>query len=318
MPDQAAESPIRRWPITTAVVIVLISTAVTLTIAEQNVDDELKKALYTGAIGLLFVGLLGGIVKLLFDESAKATRYRVEAADFTRNLLSDLKSVYDRVGRARILIAAHQSAKTYGSEMRDLIDARVKLRNVGRALMGGADGLSAEAATTLSEQVDSMERYLESLLKEFSTRYGRISEMQRAHESRVDARVKAFASSEDRELKEIENLPWQRITALPLLHDFLDEEATYYSAAFEEPLDRASAVLREELTRIVSGKPAMAGKRAPPPRADEARSGSLSSDGTVVAPGATVAGDRATSIKTPQQGTVGMPELSRDRQPRTP
>lgn len=249
-----AELPFLRPAFVTAFLVVVVSSGVTLLVARQQSDMELRKALYGGAVGLVFAGLLGGVVKLLLDESAKASQRREDAASFVRNLLADLKSVYDRVGRARILIAAHQSASTYGSEMRDLIDARVKLRNVARALMGGAPGLSPEASAALGVDVRRMERYLETLLEEFSDRYRGISELQGAYEKRVEARNGAFATSGDDEPGQIQNLPWRRIVALPLLRDFLEQTPGLYSSDFEAPLDDASAVLRGELSRILGWK----------------------------------------------------------------
>lgn len=249
-----AELPFLRTAFVTAFLVVVVSSGVALVVAQQQSDMELRKALYGGAVGLVFAGLLGGVVKLLLDESTKATQRREDAASFVRNLLADLKSVYDRVGRARILIAAHQSASTYGSEMRDLIDARVKLRNVARALIGGAAGISREASATLRRDVNRMEQYLERLLEEFSDRYRGISELQSAYEKRVEARNKAFATSGDDEPGESPNLPWRRIVDLPLLRDFLEQKRGLYFSDFEAPLDNASAVLRVELSRILGWK----------------------------------------------------------------
>ena len=54
------------------------------------------------------------MVKVLLDEVAVVKRKREDAGTFVVNVLADLKSVYDRVARARILIPAHKSVKTYG------------------------------------------------------------------------------------------------------------------------------------------------------------------------------------------------------------
>jgi hypothetical protein len=56
------------------------------------------------------------MLKVLLDDVVAAKRQREDAAAFVMNVLSDLKSVYDRVARARILIPAHKSVKTYGEE----------------------------------------------------------------------------------------------------------------------------------------------------------------------------------------------------------
>jgi hypothetical protein len=107
--------------ISAAVILVLIPSVLAIVIAPILPDVELRKAVYTGALTLFFGGLLGGMVKVLLDELASVKRTREDAATFVANVLADLKSVYDRVARAKILIPAHQSVKTYGDEMRDLI-----------------------------------------------------------------------------------------------------------------------------------------------------------------------------------------------------
>lgn len=74
------------------------------------------------------------MLKLLLGEFSLKRERRQQNALFITNVLNDLKTVFDRADRARTVIAAHRSATTYGEEMRDLIDSRVTLRNVDRAL----------------------------------------------------------------------------------------------------------------------------------------------------------------------------------------
>ena len=100
----------------------------------------------------------GGWVELLFDDLAE-DRKRAEAgaeqmrvqrtsrAQYIQNVLDDLKAVHDRVEQARLLIQAYRSAATFRDEMRGLVDARVRLLNVERALRTeqGARLTTAEA-----------------------------------------------------------------------------------------------------------------------------------------------------------------------------
>ncbi len=79
-------------------------------------DIELTKVIYVGAATFLFGGLLGGVLKVFLDEVVAIKRRREDAAGFVANVLTDLKGVYDRVARARTLIPAHRSVKTYGEE----------------------------------------------------------------------------------------------------------------------------------------------------------------------------------------------------------
>ena len=86
--------------------LVIIPSFVAILVAPA-VTEELRKALYAGAVTLIFAGLLGGLLKILLGDVAAVKRKREDAATFVINVLADLKSVYDRVARARVLIPAH-------------------------------------------------------------------------------------------------------------------------------------------------------------------------------------------------------------------
>lgn len=48
---------------------------------------------------------------VVLEDLAAARRSREDAATFVTNVLSDLNGVYDRVGRAKVVMPAHQSAR---------------------------------------------------------------------------------------------------------------------------------------------------------------------------------------------------------------
>lgn len=242
----------RSHPLFAAIGVVLIPAAIAITMA-QFVDSELKKGLYTGAITLIFGGLLGGLLKILLDDLSAVRRKRDDAATFVSNVLNDLKSVYDRVERARIVIPAHQSAKTYGDEMRDLIQARVQLKNVIRALSGRAEGITEETMYGVSGAVNGMETYLECLTDEFKNHYKAISYLQRTYEVQVDSQLKRYAEKAEKSLPGIRNRAWENLKNLPVLNDFIEgQDTSDYRKNFENPLDEASLLLRSELARILA------------------------------------------------------------------
>jgi NhaP-type Na+/H+ or K+/H+ antiporter len=175
-----------------AAIVVAIATGTLMLALRVNLNNELRKSLFNAAVTLVFTVLIGGLsaalVKVALEENDVARRQREEtaatlqrrredAAGFVRNVLADLKAVYDRVARVRIVIPAHRSALTYGNEMRDLIDARVQLRNVSRALHGRTDGVREVAKSAVKNGVDAMERYLGTLTDEFRDNYKRIAEI---------------------------------------------------------------------------------------------------------------------------------------------
>jgi len=214
-------------------------------LASGKVSDTLSIASTT----LLFGALLGGLVKLFLEDVQRVREQRAEQARFVRAVLADLKAVYDRTERVRTLIAAHQSARTYGDEMRDLIDSAVQLRNVVRALDQTSDILERHRPA-LKSGVESMERYLNSLTDEFTTAYKTIADDQRMYEAAFDR----LLEKPDIAAKPPHNSPWDGLRKLPNLTEFLGgsdaaKESPTYTSNFLNPLDLATWILRSELTR---------------------------------------------------------------------
>lgn len=261
-----------RWrrdhPVTAAALLVAAGAGAAVLLAPWVRDDDIAKALYGAAITLVFAAFLGGLVKLLMDDMAalrerqendKATlrKRQEDAAGFVTNVLADLKGVYDRVGRARIVILAHRSAKTYGDEMRDIIDARVQLRNVMRAVEQRADGVSPHVLKDVHDYASKMEGYLGQITGEFTIRYKEISDLQAAYETWATEARKAAATSDPQvrgKLAEKPADPWNALRALPRLAELVEGGAGWKDF-FEEPLKGATGVLRAELATILGARP---------------------------------------------------------------
>jgi hypothetical protein len=233
----------------------------------QRTHENIQLASLT----LLFGALLGGVIKLLLDDVQRARERRAEQARFVAKMLDDLKSVYDRVERTRILLPAHRSALTYGKEMRDLIDARVQLLNVVRATDSETSGIG-EVVHDLRRAVRAMERYLEGLTDEFQDKYKGISDKQRIQEARVTGRLKALEKDPGAPdpYEEIAdgNEAWKEITErLQAVSAFMEDRGSEteaplsegqpilletphpYTKEFVDPLDLASWLLRSELKK---------------------------------------------------------------------
>ena len=229
-------------------------------------DGKWRDDLRLASITLVFVALIGGVVKLLLEHVQIAREQRAEQARFVQAVLDDLKSVYDRVDRARGLIRAHRSALTYGNEMRNLIEARVQLKNVERAL-DTTSGISAHARPGLEAAVGSMKSYLEWLNEEFEFEYKSISDEQKVYEARVEKALEQLDAASPPPA--IDNQPWRRILQLPRLSRFIqmssegtsatagsDEvDQLQYDQDFLDELDKACLILREELQAILGGSP---------------------------------------------------------------
>ena len=255
---------IRERPIISSLILTIVGVVIAFALACIVTADKLKETLRVAGVTLLFGAFLGGIVKILFEDYQRKKERRDQQARFTSNILDDLKSVYDRVERSRTLIPAHQSAKTYGEEMRDLIEARVKLLNVKRALMKGDSGLKKE--NEIVERVDEMQKHLKKLTDEFKENYRPIAILQEQFESKRDKWLENPNFDKDTENNNWpENLAWEELKRLPELRDFIglspDEtnhgsgqekprsvaQDSDYIQKFRDPLDRASELLSNEL-----------------------------------------------------------------------
>lgn len=145
-----------------AIAIASVISLIGLLIAFQaDAKSALHKQLMSASLVLLFGACFGGIVKLLLDQAVVEKRRRDDAEAFVVNVLADLKQVYDHVERARLLIPAHQSAKTYGDEMREDVTAEVvQLRNVIRSLQARVASVPVGLRECGLPQVETMKKYL--------------------------------------------------------------------------------------------------------------------------------------------------------------
>jgi hypothetical protein len=251
-------------PLLVAALIVALGAGGGFGVAASS-EQKLREILQTASTALIFGALLGGVVKLLLDQVERGRERRDEQLRFITALLADLKSVYDRVERARILVKAHRSAKTYGNEMRDLIESAVQLRNVKRAL-DVTSGLAQ--LKDVFRCIQRMEKYLNDLIEEFTTFYKRIADKQKVSEAEFTAGAKAYEASFAAQAKEATTVPnailalpdddaWDEILlSLPNLKEFCygDPGQGYggndYQSRFVAALDLASWVLRNELQSI--------------------------------------------------------------------
>lgn len=251
----SVDAPFRRTTLIFLILLVVLGASAGFAVAARVEDPDLQKALWTGAVTLIFGALLGGVVQLLFTDFNRRRLARAAKAEFIGNVLNDLKSVYDRVERARVLIAAHQSALTYGNEMRDLIASRVKLLNVLRAL---AKDPRSKWISPVNDSVRSMDHYLEGIVDEFQSTYKEVSDAQRLHEAKVALALKRLENEPAGTSVFSSNEPWERLTDLPQLTDLLASNGetrgheTRYRSEFVASLDKASHELRKELIKATS------------------------------------------------------------------
>ena len=242
----------RNHPLLTAILLVAASAGIGLRAATAASGMQ-SEVLFTASITLLFGALLGGVVKASYWRTCNGSASDGQCRRFFAAVLDDLKSVYDRVERVKVLIAAHESALTYGNKMRDLIDSAVQLRNVQRALDQGTSGM-LEHREDLNLAVESMEWYLNSLIDEFKEQYKPIADKQRIYD-----RVAKLLEQPQPGLEAPPNPAWNDIKTLPKLFEFRQpglrdaDFSAKYDRDFTDALDAGCWILRSEFRRLPGG-----------------------------------------------------------------
>lgn len=240
----------RQWKLIAMGVVIVVVSGGAFLIGFRTSDPELEKALYTASLTLIFGGLLGGLLKLLLDDLDRGRQLRAEEVQFILGSLNDLKAVYDRTERTRFLLPAQRSAKTYGDEMRDLIEARVRVMNVERAIRFQKSEPAAtwEAAATHARL---MAEYLGRLLSEFPD-YKSISEEQRKYEFLMTEYLKKWEKDPLSAGSPPPNTPWRMIKSLEAISDLLDGGSeSDYNTEFVKNLDLATGKLTERLRQLL-------------------------------------------------------------------
>lgn len=155
---------------------------------------DILKSIAGAILQLTILGVAGVAVKALFDrhqerrkearEDAERERVEKEAAAEkrrqVRNALTELRKALLRrllsanrtVRKARILLPAHASAKTYGEQMRTLIDIQLELSDIRHEIE--TTPALFPSGNEVGRHLDMMEAYLKKLVDEYQSRYQEI------------------------------------------------------------------------------------------------------------------------------------------------
>jgi hypothetical protein len=142
--------------------------------------------------------------------------------------------------------------------MSSLIDARVTLLNVGRALSSSAR-LCGETRQILTDSCGKMSAFLYKVIWDFGVHYRDVADRQRVYDGLVEASSQNATADSPFDLPP--NEAWALIKGLkayellsvdrrgdPILkRRGLEEPPSEYNCQFLDPLDAASAVLRSEI-----------------------------------------------------------------------
>lgn len=268
--------PKRNWSVALAILFAGVSGmgvwwAVYQYSLTQTTTPKLIEAVGTAGLSLAFGGVLGGVIKVLFDAWTDRRAARASELAFYDQLLMDFKSVYHTVESARFLIAAHQSAKTYGEQMRQIPDAIITLHNVRRATRQGFPELYED----LEGPIYFCIKFLKDLTTEYRVKYLHVSRLQSQDEAINKLRREEIAKgTQPRDLPRSSATAWAEIRKFeqlaPLLTATRDEglddresEAAYrpYYKSFVRYIDLASYCLTLKLPNGSRAKDAKMDRR---------------------------------------------------------
>jgi len=212
----------------------------------DNSPNELLLDLGKTGASLSLISVIGGMVQWILKVRESEKQKENEKLIFYKNILADLKSVYDNVEKARLLIEAHRTAKTYGEQMRELIRGVVTLHNIKRALNPEFPKLQEE----LKPNIDSMNQFIKGLLNEYRDNYKRISILQELDEVKKDILKKSKEADLNPGIEdnEIPANAWEQIKGLKKLAVLRDDDKfNEYKGGFLSHLDKASMILRARI-----------------------------------------------------------------------
>jgi hypothetical protein len=203
------------------------------------------------AMAAFGAAVVGGLVKYLFDEHARVQtqlerdKERERAAwqakeVLIRALIAEVGDIRSAVAGARLLIAAHRSAKSYRDRMQEIIGARVRAQALGHTAEARqeeeiADTRLSDALRCIRTYVTGLDAYLGGLVREYREHYKPVADLQRMDEIVVDAVLERYgqevATSRDGgcprpPLPKLSWRAWQEIAnsgRFSLLMDFIQD-----------------------------------------------------------------------------------------------
>lgn len=211
----------------------------------EGARENLLTSVGTAGLGLSCGAIIGGGISELFKALERGRVERASEQAFYQSVLDDVKQAYDIVEKAKLLIEAHKSAKTYGEQMRELPNADILLHNIRRALRPRYPEVEADIKPSL----DACSRFIKALTAEFRREYKAISNLQLCDEKVNEARRKALGTGPmPAGGLTFDDAAWQKIVALPALRVLRDEALwPMYYVTFRWHIDAASFHLRKRL-----------------------------------------------------------------------
>jgi len=160
---------------------------------DATVQAELLKQAGSTLLQLVLLGTLGAYAKYLLDQQLANRQRQLAEADRERklredkhtsqiNALNSLTTNYWQIKKAFHIICAHQSAKSYGEQMRQIIDYRLELQRLNNEIAAGLYGLALEDTKIINDSLREMDDQLNAVMEEWKDHHLKLSQLQKRDE----------------------------------------------------------------------------------------------------------------------------------------
>jgi uncharacterized membrane protein len=204
--------------------VVCVAAVVGAVWAFKSVDDPVYGDFYESLVGplltftsaVLVAGVVGVAVSAARDrrgqerkDADKQAEIEREHRAFLESQIVALWSVHDRLKTSAVLISAHQTAKTYSEQMKEIISARARLSDIGDTIERQKRPLVTDAEfRKFRKKLDVATSFLHPLVDEYRENYlKKVSYAQLVDEARNKHLNEAF----DRNPSRRSTLAWKSL-----------------------------------------------------------------------------------------------------------
>jgi hypothetical protein len=168
---------------------------------------------------LLLIGLLGAFASFLFTEYARDKALQAAQHKSRLKALNKLTSLYWETRKAFDIIDAHRSAKSYGEQMRQIIDYRIEFQRLDNDIAAGIYAVKDGEAT--GKSLFDLINLLKEAIEEWEKEYLRLSRLQIQDEKQEDPAKKKVPQ----EIDKLPTLACLKRNDFKTLHDHFEKAA---------------------------------------------------------------------------------------------
>lgn len=154
--------------------------------------SELQQEVAKSLLQLALIGFVGAYAKYLFDQIENDRKERETRHKLQIETLNTITDTYWRVRNILEIINAHKSAKSYGEQMRAIIELKNTLRRVDNEFFSGMHQFKNQEVIT--NNLKQLAELLDYLIKEWKENYLRLSRLQSEDEKISDPNKKRVPS----------------------------------------------------------------------------------------------------------------------------